>query len=114
MGGAFEPLGELRAAQHPDKSPYPVVVDRRALSGSPDKTDDAEALARVGMQQELLIALGIGLGELIGGQSSWLTSCASNLPPRCSRSPSRGLPSINSARAPMKALSLSGCGAPGS
>ncbi|MNP05981.1 hypothetical protein D3C76_979470 [compost metagenome] len=43
-----------------------MVVDRRALAGAPDEADHREALARIDVQQVLLVALGIGLGECIG------------------------------------------------
>lgn len=66
VGCALEALGELCAAQHADQPPHPMVVDRRALPRPPDKADDAETLARIGMQQELLVALGVGLGKFIG------------------------------------------------
>ena len=61
-----KPLGNLRAAQHADQTPHPVIMNRRALPWPPYKADHAEPLARIGMQQELLVALGVGLGEFVG------------------------------------------------
>ena len=63
--GAGEALGILGAAQHADQSPDPVIVNRRALARPPDEADHGEALAGIGMQQELLVALGAGLGQIV-------------------------------------------------
>ena len=64
---AHKALHPLASAQHPDQSPNAVIVHRRALPRPPDEADHREALARVAMEQILLVAIGmrpgIGLGQ---------------------------------------------------
>ena len=54
----------LRAAQHPNGPPHPVVMDRRRLPRSPDEADNREALPGVGMQQILLVMVRMRQGVL--------------------------------------------------
>src|SRR5579864_3442838 len=54
------------ATQHAYQAPHPVVVNRGALSRPPDEADHREALARIGVKQELLIAIGRGLRVGVG------------------------------------------------
>ena len=65
LGVALKALGILGAAQHADQPPHAMVMDWRGLPRPPHKADDAEALARISVQQELLIALGVGLGKFV-------------------------------------------------
>ncbi len=66
VSAAGEALRILGAAQHADQSPDAVIVNRRALTRSPDKTDNGEALAGIGMQQKLLITRRVRDGEFVG------------------------------------------------
>lgn len=59
-------LRNFGTAQHADQPPDAVIVYRRGLARPPDKAHHRKALLRVGIQQVLLVARGIGLGELIG------------------------------------------------
>ena len=54
----------LRAAQHPNGPPHPVIMDRRRLPRSPDEADNREALPGVGMQQILLVMVRMRQGVL--------------------------------------------------
>ena len=62
----LERLRVFSAAQHADQAPRGVVVNGCALTRAPDKADDGKALARIGMQQELLEVLGVRLRVFSG------------------------------------------------
>ncbi|CAO3304962.1 hypothetical protein METHP14_10190 [Pseudomonas sp. P14-2025] len=64
-GVTHEALSVLGTAQHADQPPDPVVVDRCLLPRAPDEAHHRETLARVAVQQVLLIALRVGLGEVV-------------------------------------------------
>ena len=53
-------------AQHANEAPDGVVVHRCGLAGTPDKAHDGEAVFGVGVQQKLLVMLGVGLGKGLG------------------------------------------------
>ncbi|MNN67489.1 hypothetical protein D3C81_1831260 [compost metagenome] len=56
----------FRAAQHADQAPDPVVVDRCLLAWPPDEADDGKALARIAMQQILLVTGRVWLRQCFG------------------------------------------------
>lgn len=43
-----------------------MIVDRCLLAGTPDEADDGQAIERVGVEQVLLVVLGMRLGKLLG------------------------------------------------
>ncbi|MNQ95006.1 hypothetical protein D3C85_1105460 [compost metagenome] len=54
------------ATQHANQAPHPVVVDRRLLAWPPYETDDGKALARIAMQQVLLVTGRVRLRQRLG------------------------------------------------
>ena len=56
----------LAAAQHADQPPHGVVVNGRLLARPPDEAHHREAAQRIGVQQVLLVMLGVRLGKGVG------------------------------------------------
>ena len=59
-----ESLRQFGATQHAQQAPHGVVVDGGGLAGAPDKTHHRKTVFGVGIEQVLLITLGVGLRKL--------------------------------------------------
>jgi hypothetical protein len=55
-------LAQLSAAQHADHAPHRMVVDGGGLAWAPHKAHHRKTVIGVGVEQELLVVLGVGLG----------------------------------------------------
>ncbi len=58
-------LAQFGAAQHADQAPHGVVMDGGGLAGAPHKADHRKTVIRIGVQQVLLVTLGVGLSVVL-------------------------------------------------
>jgi hypothetical protein len=66
----LEELLVLHPLDDPEHAPGHVIVDRRHLSGSPDKGDDREASIGLGVEHVAPVVLGVP-GSLLRPEDAW-------------------------------------------